>query len=88
MMNVGIIFYAAEQTKDQALWQIATEHCLTTRRFLVRGDGSTSHEGLFNLANRRIPPADHPSGLAQRFELGTGSSVGPVWFHHRLSVHP
>jgi unsaturated chondroitin disaccharide hydrolase len=49
MMNVGIIFYAAEQTKDQKLWQIATEHCLTTRRFLVRGDGSTSHEGLFNL---------------------------------------
>src|SRR6202030_3085766 len=25
------------------------EHCLTTRRFLVRGDGSTSHEGLFDL---------------------------------------
>jgi unsaturated chondroitin disaccharide hydrolase len=49
MMNVGIIFYAAEQTKDEKLWQIATEHCLTTRRFLVRGDGSTSHEGLFNL---------------------------------------
>jgi unsaturated chondroitin disaccharide hydrolase len=50
MMNVGIIFYAAKQTKDQALWRIATEHCLTTRRFLVRGDGSTSHEGLFDLS--------------------------------------
>src|SRR5580700_4458801 len=49
MMNVGIIFYAAEQADDQALWRIATEHCLTTRRFLVRGDGSTSHEGLFDL---------------------------------------
>ena len=49
MMNVGIIYYAAGQTKDQALWRIAIEHCLTTRRFLVRGDGSTSHEGLFNL---------------------------------------
>src|ERR1700724_3426360 len=48
MMNVGIIFYAAQQTKDPSLLQIATEHCLTTRRFLVRGDGSTSHEGLFN----------------------------------------
>jgi len=49
MMNVGIIFYAAQQTEDQALWRIATEHCLTTRRFLVRGDGSASHEGLFDL---------------------------------------
>ena len=24
------------------------EHCLTTRRYLVRGDGSTSHEGIFD----------------------------------------
>ena len=43
MMNVGIIFYAAQQTKDASLLQVATDHCLTTRRFLVRGDASTSH---------------------------------------------
>jgi len=49
MMNVGIIFYAAEQTGDAALRQLAVEHCLTTRRTLVRGDGSTSHEGIFDL---------------------------------------
>jgi unsaturated chondroitin disaccharide hydrolase len=49
MMNVGIIFYAAQQTKDESLLRIATDHCLTTRRFLVRGDGSTSHEGIFDL---------------------------------------
>lgn len=49
MMNVGIIFYAAQQDNDPALLRIATEHCLTTRRFLVRGDGSTSHEGIFDL---------------------------------------
>jgi len=49
MMNVGIIFYAAQQTKDASLLQVAVDHCLTTRRFLVRGDGSSSHEGLFNI---------------------------------------
>jgi unsaturated chondroitin disaccharide hydrolase len=49
MMNVGIIFYAAQQTDDATLQQIAIDHCLTTRRFLVRGDGSTAHEGLFDL---------------------------------------
>ncbi|HEY0791836.1 MAG TPA: glycoside hydrolase family 88 protein [Chthoniobacterales bacterium] len=49
MMNVGIIFYAAQATNDERLQQIASDHCLTTRRFLVRGDGSTAHEGLFNL---------------------------------------
>jgi unsaturated chondroitin disaccharide hydrolase len=48
MMNVGVIFYAAQQTGDAGLLRIATEHCLTTRKYLVRGDGSTSHEGLFD----------------------------------------
>ncbi len=48
MMNVGIIFYAALETKDPALLKLAHRHCLTTRRTLVRGDGSTSHEGIFD----------------------------------------
>ena len=49
MMNVGIIFYAARETGDRRLRDIAVRHCLTTRRSLVRGDGSTAHEGLFDL---------------------------------------
>ena len=49
MMNVGILFYAARETQDRALHQVAMEHCLTTRRVLVRGDGSTAHEGIFDL---------------------------------------
>lgn len=50
MMNVGIIFYAARETQDPALHQMAVDHCLTTRRVLVRGDGSTAHEGIFDPA--------------------------------------
>jgi len=49
MMNVGIMFYAAHETGDADLLRKVTEHCLTTRRFLVRGDGSTAHEGIFDL---------------------------------------
>jgi unsaturated chondroitin disaccharide hydrolase len=49
MMNVGIIFYAARETQDVALRRVGTDHCLTTRRHLVRGDGSTAHEGIFDL---------------------------------------
>ena len=49
MMNVGIIIYAARETQDAALREQAMEHCLTTRRYLVRGDGSTAHEGIFDL---------------------------------------
>ena len=49
MMNVGIIFYAARETGDKKLRDIALRHCYTTRRYLIRGDGSTAHEGLFDL---------------------------------------
>jgi len=49
MMNVGIIFYAAFATSDEELLDVAMRHCLTTKRVLVRGDGSTAHEGLFDL---------------------------------------
>ena len=48
MMNVGIIFYAARETGDRRLRDIAMRHSLTTRRVLVRGDGSTAHEGVFD----------------------------------------
>lgn len=50
MMNVGTIFRAAEKTGDEQLRAIADRHCETTRRVLVRGDGSTAHEALFDLA--------------------------------------
>jgi len=49
MMNVGIIFYAASQLGDSNLARIAHQHCMTTRKCLVRGDGSTTHEGIFDL---------------------------------------
>jgi len=49
MMNVPIIFYAAQQTGDQELLRVALAHCRTTRDRIVRPDGSTAHEGLFDL---------------------------------------
>jgi unsaturated chondroitin disaccharide hydrolase len=48
MMNVGLIFYAARELNDKRLREIAVRHCITTRRFLVRADGSVAHEGLFD----------------------------------------
>jgi unsaturated chondroitin disaccharide hydrolase len=48
MMNVGIIFYAAIERGDRKLMDIAMRHTLTSRRVLVRGDGSTAHEALFD----------------------------------------
>ena len=49
MMNVGIIAVAGLETGDQQLLDVAEQHCETTRKYLVRGDGSVSHEGIFDL---------------------------------------
>ncbi|OGG47045.1 MAG: glucuronyl hydrolase [Candidatus Handelsmanbacteria bacterium RIFCSPLOWO2_12_FULL_64_10] len=49
MMNVPVIFWAAIETGDDRLMSIASRHCLTSRRYIVRGDGSTAHEGIFDL---------------------------------------
>ncbi len=49
MMNVGLVFYAARESGDKKLREIALRHCLTTRRTLVRGDGSVAQEGIFDV---------------------------------------
>ncbi|GAA3933384.1 glycosyl hydrolase [Microbacterium soli] len=48
MMNIGVIFRAAALSGDEGLRRIAVEHALTTRKFLVRGDATTVHEGWFD----------------------------------------
>jgi unsaturated chondroitin disaccharide hydrolase len=54
MMNVGIILWAANATDDETLRQIAIEHCRTTQRYLVRADGGTAHEGIFDVSTGRF----------------------------------
>ena len=48
MMNVPLIFYAAREAGDQDLHRLALAHCRTTERTLVRPDGSTAHEAIFD----------------------------------------
>lgn len=49
MMNVPLIFYTAKVTGDDELKRVALAHCRTTRDRIVRPDGSTAHEGIFDL---------------------------------------
>jgi unsaturated chondroitin disaccharide hydrolase len=49
MMNVHLLFFAAAMTDDTELARIGHEHCRTTRRFLLRGDGSAAHAGQFDV---------------------------------------
>lgn len=48
MMNVPIIFYAANETGDVELRRKADAHCQTTLDTIVLADGSTAHEGIFD----------------------------------------
>ncbi|MGD9722330.1 MAG: glycoside hydrolase family 88 protein [Pirellulales bacterium] len=63
MMNVPLIFYAAGETGDDALRRVAVAHCRTTRDTLVRPDGSTAHEGLFDLETGRFLGQSTHQGL-------------------------
>jgi unsaturated chondroitin disaccharide hydrolase len=49
LMNVPVVWYAGIETNDEALLSVARNHCATSRRYLVRGDGSTAHEGIFDV---------------------------------------
>jgi unsaturated chondroitin disaccharide hydrolase len=63
MMNVPIIFYAANETGDAELRRIADAHCRTTRDRLVRADGSTAHEGVFDTETGEFLREDTHQGL-------------------------
>jgi len=64
MMNVPIIFYAGNQTNDQQLLDIAATHCRTTRSTIVRDDGSTAHEGIFDTETGEFLRQTTHQGLA------------------------
>jgi unsaturated chondroitin disaccharide hydrolase len=54
IMNVGLVLWAANETGDAELRAIGLEHCGTTAKYLVRPDGSTAHEGIFDVETGRF----------------------------------
>jgi unsaturated chondroitin disaccharide hydrolase len=49
LLDLPLVFYAAQQTGDPHLLHVARSHTETARRYLVRGDGSTAEEALFEV---------------------------------------
>ena len=62
MMNVPLIAYAANETDDD-LRRTALAHCRTTRDTIVRPDGSTAHEGIFDTRAGRLLRQSTHQGL-------------------------
>jgi unsaturated chondroitin disaccharide hydrolase len=84
MMNVGIILWAANATSDETLRQIALEHCRTTARHLVRPDGGTVHEGVFDVQSGEfLRQATH-----QGWDAGSTWTRGLAWaIYGFIAVH-
>lgn len=75
MMNVGIIFRAAAYSDDADLRATALTHCRTSRRHLMRGDGSTVHEGWFDTSTGEfLRAATH-----QGWRADSSWSRGQAW---------
>jgi unsaturated chondroitin disaccharide hydrolase len=49
LLDLPLVIYAGRQTEDTRLLDIARCHSETARRCLVRGDGSTAEEALFEV---------------------------------------
>lgn len=64
MMNVPLIALVARDTGDENLGWIAIAHSRTTRDRLVRSDGSTAHEGIFDLDSGQFLRQSTHQGLA------------------------
>ncbi len=90
MMNVGIILWAANETGDGALRDVALEHCRTTARYLVRPDGGTAHEGVFDLETGTFLRQSTHQGWAADTTWSRGLAWALYGFTavHRLSDEP
>jgi unsaturated chondroitin disaccharide hydrolase len=90
MMNVGIILWAANATGDDTLRQIALEHCRTTQRYLVRPDGGTAHEGLFDIETGRFLRESTHQGWqpSSTWSRGLAWAIYGFTAVHRLSAAP
>jgi unsaturated chondroitin disaccharide hydrolase len=64
MANVPLINVVANETLDADLARLAVAHCRTTRDCLVRPDGSTAEEGVFDAETRRFLRPAHCRGLS------------------------
>jgi unsaturated chondroitin disaccharide hydrolase len=90
MMNVGLIFWAARATDDKRLYALALEHCQTTQRYLVREDGGTAHEGIFDPESGRFLRQSTHQGLRSDSTWARGQAWALYGFTtvHRLSGEP
>ena len=75
LMNVPMLFWASETTKDPRYAQIAINHAKTAQQYIARADGSSNHIARFNPETGEF--VDAPGG--QGYGIGSAWSRGQSW---------
>lgn len=75
MMNLSLLYWAAEETKDPRFGQIADSHAQTALRVLMREDGSCSHIAVLDPDTGEL--LETPAG--QGYAPGSSWSRGQAW---------
>lgn len=75
MMNIPLLYWAAEETKDPRYQHIAWNHAKTAQQYIVRSDGSCNH--LVSIDPHTGEFLDSPGG--QGYERGSSWSRGQSW---------
>lgn len=75
MMNIPMLYWASEETKDPRFYQIAYNHAKTAQQYIVREDGSSNHISIFNSQTGEFVDASGGQG----YERGSSWSRGQGW---------
>lgn len=75
MMNIPLLYWAAQETGDPRYQHIAIRHAKTAQRYIVRPDGSCNHIVCFDPQTGEY--LNNPGG--QGYESGSSWSRGQSW---------
>lgn len=75
LLNLPLLYWAHQQTGNEKYYDIAYRHALLSRRFLVRGDGSSYHTFYFNPENGNAIRG----GTHQGYQDGSTWTRGQAW---------
>nr|WP_300663487.1 glycoside hydrolase family 88 protein [uncultured Acetatifactor sp.] len=75
MMNLPLLYWASEETKDPRFAQIAVSHAYTAKENFIRGDGSANHIVEFDLETGKMVRSYGGQGFGE----GSSWTRGQSW---------
>lgn len=82
LMNIPLLYWAGEETKDPRFAYIANAHAHTALKVLLREDGSCNHIAIFDPATGEL--LECPAG--QGYGIGSSWSRGQAWALYGLAL--